>query len=129
MYKFIFNFFYRYFKKRRDFGARFSASLIVFSTVFFQFTCIASFVRLLTGFNIFGKGFSEDYFTNKLCLMPFGFVLAYVFVFYYSQKRAMSIVNEYPNDYNIYTIKNILLVILILVVPLLLTILFIKLQS
>lgn len=126
MYNFIFNFFYRYHKRFRDFSPRLTASLAVGITIFFHLFMIANIVTFFTGINFAGKPFSQDYFTNKLYWMPFAMVYGYIFVLYYNHKRAMKIVNKYPEDYKVITFKNILLVLLIMIVPLLIGIQFLN---
>jgi hypothetical protein len=127
MYNFIFNFFYRYHKQGKSFGPRSTAALAVGTTVFFQFFMLWNGIKYFTGINIFPvKAFSQDYFTNKLYMMPFAIVIAYLFTFYYTHKRAMAIVNKYPKDYKVVTLKNVLLVLLIMIVPLLIGIQFLQ---
>ncbi|MCU0423506.1 MAG: hypothetical protein MUC81_11910 [Bacteroidia bacterium] len=126
MYSFIFNFFYRYHKKGRSFGPRSTAALAVAITVFFQLFCLATAIKFFTGVNLAGKEFSDDYFTNKLHLMPFMMLYGLIFILYYTHKRAMAIVNKYPQDYKVVTIKNVLLVLLIMIVPLLIGIKFLQ---
>lgn len=126
MYNFIFNFFYRYHKRERSFGPRSTAALAVAITVFFQFFCLGTMIRFFTGVNLVGKALSEDYFTNKLYLMPFMMVYGLMFILFYTHKRAMAIVNKYPKDYKLITVKNILLVLLIMIAPLLIGIQFLQ---
>lgn len=126
MYDFIFNFFYRYHKKGKDFSPRYTAAGAVAITIFFHFFLLANIITYLTGFNLAGKPFSQDYFTNKLYMIPFGLVYLYAIVLYYTHKRAMAIVNKYPNDYKAITLKNILFVLLIMILPLIIGIQFLK---
>jgi hypothetical protein len=126
MYNFIFNFFYRYHKKGRSFGPRSTAASAVGMTIFFQFFCIMAAVNFFTGTNLAGTPFSDDYFINKLYLMPFALGYFLLFVLYYTHKRAMAIVNKYPEDYKVITIKNVLSVLLIMFVPLLIGIWFLQ---
>jgi hypothetical protein len=126
MYNFIFNFFYRYHKKGKDFSPRFTAAGAVAITIFFQLFLVANIITFFTGVNLAGKPFSQDYFTNKLYWMPFVLVYLYLFVLYYTHKRAMAIVNKYPKDYKVVTLKNILLVLLIMIVPLIIGIQFLQ---
>ena len=126
MYNFIFNFFYRYHKKGRSFGPRSTAALAVALAIFFQLFCLGSVIKFFTGINIAGKALSEDYLTNKLYLIPFMMVYGLVFILFYTHKRAMAIVNDFPKDYKVITIKNVLLVLLIIIVPWLLGVLFLQ---
>lgn len=129
MYDFIFNFFYRYHKNQRDFSPRFTAAIAVAITIFFQLFMIANIITYFTGVVLGGKPFSQDYFTNKLYYTPFMIAYGLFFVLFYSHKRAMSIVNKYPKDYKAVTIKNVLLILLIMIVPLLLGIQFLQLAN
>ena len=126
MYNFIFNFFYRYHKKNRDFSPRFTASAAVAITIFFHLFLIANIITYFTGINLAGKPFSENYFTNKLYMLPFGLIYLYSFVLFYTHKRAMRIVNKYPQNFKVLTLENILFVLLIMIVPLLIGIWFLQ---
>ncbi|TAE08320.1 MAG: hypothetical protein EAZ47_09465 [Bacteroidetes bacterium] len=126
MYNFIFNFFYRYHKKGKDFSPRFTAAGAVAITIFFHLFLVVNIITYFTGFNLAGKPFSQDYFINKLYMLPFGLVYLYSFVLFYTHKRAMAIVNKYPQDYKVITFKNVLLVLLIMIVPLLIGIQFLQ---
>jgi hypothetical protein len=126
MYNFIFSFFYWYFNKRNDITPRFSAALTVALTVFFHLFLFANIITFFTGINLAGKPFSQDYSTNKLYLMPFGLVYVYSFVFFYNRKRTMAILSKYPTNYNWISVKNILLILLIMIVPFLLGIQFLQ---
>lgn len=127
MYNFIFNFFYRYHKKGRSFSPRFIGACAVSITVFFQFFLLWNGIKYFTGFNIFPiKSYNQDYFINKLLYMPFMIVYGYLFILYYTHKRAMTIVNKYPQGYKVVTLKNVLLVLLIMIAPLLIGIWFLQ---
>lgn len=126
LYDFIFNFFYRYHKKRKDFSPRFTAAGAVAITGFFHLFLIANIVTYFTSVNLAGKPFSQDYFTNKLYLLPAGVIYVYAFVLFYTHKRAMAIVNKYPQDYNVVTIRNVLLVFLIMIAPLIVGVWFLQ---
>ena len=120
MYNFIFAFHYLLFKKLKNTTARSMAATFVALTLFFHFFLIWNSLRFFTGINILSiKSFSQDYFTNKLYLLPIAFIYDYLFVLFYTHKRAMTIVNKYPKDYKVVTIKNALLVFIIMIVPLL----------
>lgn len=126
MYDFIFNFFYRYHKRGRSFGPRSTAALAVAITTVFQIFCLVAVILFFTGFNIAGKPISHDYLTNKLYLMPFMMAYGLIFILYYNHKRAMTVVNKYPKDYKLITAKNIFLVLIIMIAPLLIGIWFLQ---
>lgn len=126
MYNFIFNFFYRYHKKGRSFGPGSTAALAVAITIFFQIFCLGAAINFFTGLNMAGKALSDDYFTNKLYLMPFMMAYGLVFILFYTHKRSRAIVTKYPKDYKVITVKNVLLVLLIMIVPLLVGIWFLR---
>ncbi len=127
MYNFIFAFHYLFFKKFKNNTSRSMAASFVAVTIFFHFFLVWNSLRYFTGINILPiKSFSQDYFTNKLYLLPLAFVYDYLFVLYYTHKRAMAIVNKYPKDYKVVTLKNVLFVLLIMIVPLLIGIQFLQ---
>ena len=116
MYHFIFNFFYRYHKGGSN--GRITAALAVALTLFVHIFLLSMFILHFTGYNIWGKPLSSDYFTNKLYLMPFALVYGLLFVLYYNPKRSLAVINKWPEDYKYFSIKNIFWVILIAIVPL-----------
>jgi hypothetical protein len=119
MYNFIFAFHYLLFKKLKNNTAKSMAATFVALTFFIQFFLIWNSLRFFTGLNILPiKSLSQDYFTNKLYFLPLAFIYDYLFVLFYTHKRAMAIVNKYPKDYKVLTLKNLLLVLLIMIAPL-----------
>ncbi len=127
MYNFIFLFHYLFFKKFKIDIYRSMAASFVAITIFFQFFMVWNSLKYFTGIDILPiKPFSQNYFTNKLYLLPIAIVYDYLFVLYYTHKRAMAIVNKYPKDYKVLTLKNVLLVLLIMIVPLFIGIQFLQ---
>jgi len=127
MYNFIFSFHYLFFKKFKNNTSRSIAASFVAITIFFHFFLFWNSLRYFTGVDILPvKSFSQDYFINKLYLLPLAFFFDYLFVLYYTHKRAMAIVNKYPKDYKVVTLKNVLFVLLIMIAPLLIGIWFLQ---
>jgi hypothetical protein len=118
MYNFIFNFFYRYHKKGNSINPRFIATGAVAITMFFQLFLLANIYTYITGINLAGAPFSEDYHTNKLCLIPFGIIYLAPFVLFYSRKRTKAVLDKYPENYRFMTFTNIMLVLLVMLAPL-----------
>lgn len=129
MYNFIFNFFYRYFKKSDSASYRTSAALSVGITIFFQLFLLANVFTFFTGINLSPGSFSQDYMTNKLCLMPIAMLYLLIFELYYNHKRAKVIVNKYPKDYRLLSLKNILGVFFIMLAPLIVGIIFLEFRN
>ena len=125
MYDFIFNFFYRYYKRRQDTQARTRAALAVGLTISFHVMCAGVILRHY-GLISLGKPLSEDYMTNKMMMLPYGLVISYLFTWYYSHKRATAIVNKWPKDYEVLTVRNVALVALIMLGPLSVIFAFLK---
>ena len=125
MYDFIFNFHYRYFKRRQNSQARTNAALAVGLTIFFHMMCLGVVLRHF-GFISLGKPLSEDYVTNKMMMLPYGLLISYLFTWYYSHKRAMAIVTKWPKDYEVLTVRNVALVALLMLGPLLMMVAFLK---
>jgi len=123
VYNFLFNFLYRYYKRRQDTQARTRAALAVGLTIFLHVLCLGVILRHF-GFVSLGRPLSEDYVTNKLLMLPFGLVVSYLFTWYYSHKRAMAIVNQWPKDYDALTARNVALVALMMLGPMLVMIAF-----
>ena len=78
------------------------------------------------GFISLGKPLSEDYVTNKMMMLPYGLLISYLFTWYYSHKRAMAIVTKWPKDYEVLTVRNVALVALLMLGPLLMMVAFLK---
>ena len=125
MFNFIFNFFYRYHNRSRGGHSRTIAALAVGLTIFLQVLCLTIILQHY-GFIELGKPLSEDYFTNKMLMLTFGLALSYLPTWYYSHKRAMIIVNKWPKDYEALTVRNVSLVALIMLGPLLVIVAFLK---
>ena len=126
MYNFIFALHYFFFKKYKVTTHRSLAASSVALTVFCQIFFVANIITFFSGVTFACKPFSNDYFTNKLYLLPLAFVYDYLFVLYFTHKRAIAIVNKYPKDYKVMTLKNVSLVFLIMIVPLLVGVYFLQ---
>ena len=120
-----FNFHYRCFKSRQNIQARTNAALAVGLTISFHVMCAGVILRHY-GLISLGKPLSEDYVTNKMMMLPYALIITYLFTWYYSHKRAMAIVNKWPKDYEVLTVRNVALVALIMLGPLSVIIAFLK---
>lgn len=84
-------------------------------------------LKYIAGIDILPIKFSSrDYFINKVYLMPFMILNGFSFLMFYTQKRAIVIVSKYPKDYKVITFKNIVLVFLIMIVPLIIGVQFLN---
>jgi hypothetical protein len=125
MYDFVFNFMYRYHKKGNSSHYRGTAAGAVAITVLFQLLCLGAILRHY-GILDLGRPLSEDYFTNKMLMLPYALGYLYLFVWFYSHKRALAIVNKWPKDYDVLTLRNVGLVTLIMLGPVFVMISFLK---
>jgi len=126
MYNFVFYFFYKYFEKTGDSIPQYRAILAVSTTIGFHVFCIVSIVKYLFEFNI--PRIDEKYLLNKLYLMPLALLLILLVYLYYNKIRIDKIIeSKVKNIDNVFSYKNIFLIILIIGVPLIIGIMFIKL--
>jgi hypothetical protein len=125
MYNFVFNLVYRYHKRKKSTSVRFIASMAVAITVFFQLFFLANLFTYLTDIKSI-KPISEDYFSNKLYLMPFVAIYFLGFVYFYTHKRAVKIINQYPQDYALLSFKNLIILFLVVLLPLILGVWFLN---
>lgn len=123
MYNFIFWFFYKYFEWKDKTPSAFVAASMVMFTLIIHLMLLYSILRYFTGLNV--GVFSDNYVINKLCLLPFALTfMALTYLIYY-RKRSAGIVAKYDdNNMEPFTFKNIALVLLIIVVPLIIMVKF-----
>jgi hypothetical protein len=119
MYNFVFWFFYKFFEWRKGFQSPFLAGAMVVLAISFHLILIHSVIRYFTGFTV--GTFSDNYGYNKLIMLPIVLALFFTLYLVYYKKKASQILSRY-NGYRISSLRNILLVMLILVVPLIITI-------
>lgn len=125
MYNFIFYFFYKYFEKTKDFSPRFSAICATAGAQFIHVFFLLSLLKYLFQFDI--PRFNESYGINKLYLSPFFIIWLIVVYFYYKRDRVNSILEERDKlSEKVFTFKRIATIILVIGVPLILGIIFIK---
>ena len=125
IYDFVFNFFYRYHKQGKTTQPRINAALAVGITIGSHVFTALSILRYF-GIKVLGPPLSDDYFTNRMLMMPFALLATYMITWFYSHKRAMAIVNKWPKDYDVLTLKNVLAVALLMFGPLLIGIQFLN---
>ncbi|OQP64204.1 hypothetical protein A4R26_33735 [Niastella populi] len=119
MYNFVFWFFYKFFEWRKKFKSPFLPASMVGLTMIIHLGLIHAFLRYFTGFNI--GVISNKYGYNRLILLPI--VLLWFFLVYqlYYKKRSDEILKHYSESC-FYSLKNILYIILVIVVPLIVAI-------
>lgn len=115
MYNFVFMFFYRYYERRKDIP-RFSGAMLVGITLFFHVFFIHSVIYYFTGFNL-TKTESYLYWGKTVYIVMLGAITGLPPLLYYSRKRTNEILARYPADYKVFSFKNIVLVLLIMLGP------------
>lgn len=123
MYNFIFWFFYKYFEwKDRD-DSTFIPSAVVILTLIFHSILLFSLLRHFNIINIdllpWGKDLS--YGQRKYIGIPFIILLFFLVWYFYYRRKSKAILSSYEGK-KPFTVKNILLVILIMVIPLIIAI-------
>jgi len=120
MYNFVFWFFYKFFEWRKGFRSSFLSACMVGLAIIIHLGLIHSVLRYFTGFTI--GVFTSRYGYNRLLLLPI--ILSCFFVVYqfYYRKRANDILKHYGEE-QVFSIKNILYIVLIMAVPLIIAIL------
>ena len=119
MYNFVFWFFYKFFEWRKGFKSFFLPAGMVGLAVLIHLGLAYSIVRYFTGFTV--EFLSSSYGYNRLILLPI--ILFFFFCLYqlYYKKNAERILEKRRID-NFSQPRNILLIILVLVLPLLVSI-------
>ncbi len=115
MYNFIFWFCYRARERGRGEKSTFSSAMIVALTIMIHVGLVYATIRYFTGYNV--GTFSNDYFTNKLMLAPF-IILLFVVVYLFYYFRGVENVLKKFDGRKLFTLANIALMVLIIVVPL-----------
>lgn len=121
MYKFLFNFYYRY----HDNGELasvpgFTAILAVGSAALFQLFLPLGVVSHFTETNLLVEWVGKPY---QPLYVVVGLAIFYMpFFIYYNKKRIAQILNSYPENYKVLTLRNVLLVFLIHFGPLIMSI-------
>jgi len=125
MYNSIFYYFYKLaLKKGQD--PRLIGSGQVTITQWLQVFFVASVLKYFYKLNL--PRFSDDYFHNKLYVMPFILAWGVIVYLYYNKDRITEILNRRDADSeNLFSFKNTAKVLSLMIVPLLLGILFLKL--
>src|SRR5690606_14207414 len=123
MYNFVFWFFYKYFEWKDKDDSTFIPSAVVILTVAFHLILLFSLLRYFTDINIdlipWGKDLS--YGQRKYLGIPFVILLFFLVWYFYYRKKSKEILSKYDGR-KPFTVMNILLIILIMVVPLIIAI-------
>jgi hypothetical protein len=115
MYNFIFWFFYKYFEWRdKDKSPLLGASVVGF-TVTIHFFALYSITRYFYGRTI--AIFSKNYAYNKLLMLPFALLFFFLLYILHYKKKADEILEKF-SERKPFTVKNIILVVVVIVVPL-----------
>ena len=121
MYNFVFWFFYKHFEwKNKDDSTLIPAMLVLLSIVI-HLAFVYSIYRYSTHTNPLEWGTELTYGQRKLIMFPFAILLFFLVWYFYYRKRSKTIISKYEGK-KPFTIKNILLIILIMVVPLIIAI-------
>jgi hypothetical protein len=123
MYNFIFWFFYKYFEWKDKDDSTFVPSCLVFLALAFHAILLYSILRYYSGVNPLGWGETLSYGQRKLIMFPFAILMFFLIWYFYYRKKAKQIL-EARQDRKALTVKNIVLVLLIMVVPLIIAIRF-----
>ena len=127
MYNFIFYYFYRYFESKKDFSPRFSALCAVAGAQYIHAFFLVTAIKHTFKINILPTAFSHSYIINKLYWMPILAIWLLFTYFYYRKDRVVHILEERDKlGEKVFTFKNIAIIILVIGVPLILGIMFIK---
>lgn len=121
MYNFIFWFFYKYFEwKDKDDSTFIPSALVIFSFIIHLFF-FYSVYRISTHSNPLEWGSGLSYGQRKYLGFPFVMLLFFIIWYFYYRKKARQILSKYEGKKAL-TAKNIVLVLLIMVVPLIIAI-------
>lgn len=121
MYNFVFWFFYKFYEwKDKDDSTFIPATLVIFSFIIHLFL-FYSIYRFTTHTNPLGWGTHLSYGQRKYLMLPFVILLFLGVWYFYYRKRSKAILMKYEGK-RPFTIKNILLIVLIMVVPLIIAI-------
>lgn len=126
MYNFMFYFFYCYYERFKDFSPRFSAICAVVITQFIHVFLGIALIKYL--FSVRLPRLHESVFWNKLFFIPFGIMWIIIVYKFYSLQKTAQIINQQKERINQpFSIKNIIIVIMVIALPLALAIVFMKL--
>ncbi len=121
MYNFVFWFFYKFYEwKDKDDSTLVPAAPAVIAGLIHSFL-IYSIYRYATHTNPLEWGTGLSYGQRKYLMFPFVILLFFLVWFFYYRKKANEILSKYEGK-NPFTVKNILLIILIMMVPLIIAI-------
>ena len=113
MYKLTFVYFYQLSKKRNP-NPRFVALSYVALTALFQFAFLLGLLRYILGFII--PRFDENYFLNKLYLIPFILLWLFAFEIIFNKNRTKRILSSYIDKPKVINLKNTIFVLLFMLV-------------
>ena len=115
IYKLTFIYFYQLGKKRNP-DPRFVGVTFVSVTALFHLACLLGILRYSTGLII--PRFEESYSLNKLYLIPFIVLWLFFFEKIFNKKRTNKILNSIEKEKSILNLKNTVLVISVMIIPL-----------
>jgi hypothetical protein len=120
MYNFVFWFFYKFHQWRDKYDSVSLPSGAVMVTLIIHIGLVYSIFRFVNDSNPLGWGNNLSYGQRKYLMFPFG-ILSLVLIYFYYRKKSKAILARYDGK-KPFTVKNILLIILIMVVPLIIMI-------
>ncbi len=120
MYNFIFWFFYKFHQWRDKYDSVSLPSGAVMVTLIIHIGLVYSVFRFFYQSNPLGWGNDLSYGQRKYLMFPFGILFLFLVYFYY-RRKSKAILAKYEGK-KPFTIKNILLIVLIMVVPLIIAI-------
>ena len=121
MYNFIFWFFYKFFEWKEKSRSTLIPAMIVVIAFMFHLGLVYSLFRYITHQNPLEWGGDLSYSDRKYLGMPFVLVIYLLIWHFYYRKRAARIMNSYEGK-KPFTVRNIIFVLLITVVPLIIAI-------
>lgn len=116
MYNLIFVYFY-YLSSKRNPNPRFVGLTFVAVSALFHFAFFLGILKFLFDFIL--PRFDERYFFNKLYLIPFIALWLFAFELIYNKRRVKRILNNFGVHSDIVNLKNTVVVLLVIIVPLL----------
>lgn len=127
MYNFIYYFIYSFVKKRNAAPESYSTGAVLLMIIF-HLVMIFGIIRFYFDWRF--PRLNEEYLPNKLLLLPFAFFVHWMLEKYY-EPRTERICMRYNEKYgkgkrNLYSAKNIILVIALYIFPLLIGIKFVN---
>lgn len=121
MYNFVFWFFYKFYEWKDKDDSTFIPATLVVLTAGEHLLLVYAIYRYATHTNPLEWGDSLSYGQRKYMMFPFVILFFFLVWYFYYRKKSKPILERYEGK-RPFTIKNILLIILIMVIPLIIAI-------